>query len=357
MAAKASSCFCCTDFMLYLSGCHVFNETTRQKVISHLMLLLTVVKLGICFRIEFTAIADHFTVLSLADIAFNLSSLLVIVNLVLKRKSYKRFVKRVARLLSPAEQENVRVFGRNYSLICIAYYAAFCACLLPFLYRGVNWVYARIFVPMDNKSNVLWGIAVFAYLQELTLTTLWMPIAANVYLTTHLMKHKLSLSCLRRVMTVSSDADRFALLTLMTDVQSQFTDTFSNIPLFILTANFFEASGYILFQLINTQISLTLRAQMIGLALTFLSNAFAVCVIASHRHEELEKVRDQVIRWIEGQSLKTLDDGLLIQCVTRCVQPDSVWKIFPLENSLVPAYMGHMVTFSVLFIQMVPKSV
>ena len=98
-----------------------------------------------------------------------------------------------------------------------------------------------------------------------------------------------------------------------------------------------------------------LRLQILGLMLTSLSNALLICVVVCRRKERLDSMRNQLIRWIESKREKTLDDGLLVQSLHRSVTSDTVWHTFELDRSLIAPYFGHLLSFSVLFNQLIPR--
>lgn len=350
---RSMDCFYWTDFLLSPSGCRLFNKSAWQKVVCHVLLIVAAVRIAISFKLEMDAIFETFNTYSLADITYWASCIAFFCNFLIKRRSYRSFITHLVSQLKIDEMKVIETSSKKNLILFLIHYVLILTSLAPFLFRS-NWVLRRIFVSIDNQSKVLLVIAILQYLYELMLVCTWMTIGTCLYLITHLMKHQFSVRCLNLVMSRNSDLERFALMSRMTQVGREFTDTFSNIPFFILVANFFEASGYLLVQM-QSSLPLLHRCQMMLFSFIFLSNVIIICLTISKRYEELERVRDQVIRAIESKSVKTLNDGLLIQSIQRSVTPETAWKMFEINKSMVASYLGQLLTFSVLFNQMIPS--
>jgi hypothetical protein len=310
--------------------------------------------MGISFCLEMAILFESFNTGNLADITYWISGMTFTVNLLIKRSAYRRFITRVTMQLRIKDRDQIQSFSQRNVLIFLIYFVMFLVTVAPFYWRPERWPLKRIFIDQNSKSQVLFGLGILSHMHEVSLMCMWMTVGMCLYLTAHLMKHKFSIRCLKILTLLTNDQDRFVAMSVMTDVVNQFAETFSNIPFFILTANFFEASGYLLAQIGHVELQLLHRLQMISLALTFLSTVIIICMTVAKRHEELEGVRDQVIRWIESKNVKTLNDSLLIQCVQRSVKPDTAWKMFTIDKSMVAAYLGQLLAFSVLFNQMMP---
>jgi hypothetical protein len=179
-----------------------------------------------------------------------------------------------------------------------------------------------------------------------------------LYTMAHMMKHRLHLKSLSQIHhDPHGRADGISIMQRVARVDRQFTATFSVFPFLILATNFFLSSGYLIGQFEPTleRAKAIDRYQLVVLALSFLSVPIVLVSIIARRRQQLSKVRYSLIDCLHVQENKSQEDVNLIETILRSMEKDSVLRMTWIDWPLVTAYLGSLLSFSVLFTQLVPK--
>lgn len=360
-ASGKTSCIFWTEAML--TPCGLRRDTSTScvalKLFNYFLMVNALFRTGVASYMDLVGIINAFSVYKFADAAFWLFVWLWHLTMIMKRKEHAIFLRQASSLLPLDEEEIIRSTSRRFALLCAIYYVLHLLWAVPFLDPNRTWVMKRIFVNLPIRPAPLIALGNVVLLYEIYVTALWMAMTMMLYMVAHSIKHLIRLQSLRVLFQSHGPRKGVRIMHKVEWMDQQFTSAFSIFPFLILAANFFQAAGYLLNQLDKkagrkNQID---RIQLIGLSMTFLSVPVVLVSIVSKRHAELSQLKSKPIDHLARQENKTHADVSLIEMVMRSMGKETAWKMIPIDWPLVTAYLGYLLSFSVLFHQLLPHIV
>jgi hypothetical protein len=295
-----------------------------------------------------------------SQIAFWLGIIAFITITHVKKKQIKRFITRISGQLSDHELAAVKSFSVRAVLFFSVQYCLIILCNVPFTphhlqYRIVHVVRTIFIYSHDEPSPFLILIATLVYLMESLITQCWMGHAVCLYSIVHHLKHRFILRQYNSVIKCGHPTFCITLIEHINAVNREFNRIFSIFPFLMLTVNFFLANGFILSNIKGTAFTeIDLQIQTISKAIIYLIYIVFLVMIVSHRHQEVERKAREIVIAIGKKHHVMIQDVNLIKEIERSVTKEKVWAIdCDIQQSLLISFIGHMVTFSALFYQMI----
>ena len=277
-----------------------------------------------------------------------------------RRPRFRRFFREALNLLPKHQLEFMSALSKQNCWLFLVYLMANLLCGIPLTAGSERWKYVllQVFMRENNFTNRLIAGTLYAY--EIVTLTMWIVVAFCLYNWAHVIKHRLCMCLLDTIQAILIKGDTLTALEkatevikLMRIVQSKFDQSFSLIAFLIFSCNFFQAPGYLIGQFtIGAGSDLVSKLQTIGFSFLYLSVALILVTTVNTRHNELMDRVGELMD--ELAKCGNQHASLIATRIETCVSKETAWGIFTIDKSLIGTYAGHLLTFSVMFFQMIP---
>ena len=357
---RKTACLFWMEAILFLTGLRLNpTQSVTIKLINYGFLFLALLRTTVASYEDMKVIVmKGFTVYKFADIAYWFFVWIWFLSMIKKQREHRNFFKQTMHLLPREELDCLNRESRVSALRVAGYFLVIILCVLPILSPNRTWILNRIFVYSPKRSVTQITLANIAHAYEAYVAALWMPTCMTLYSMAHLIKHRLRIQSLKLIFHLRGHQSGINIMHRMSEVDRQFTSAFSIYPYLILAAIFFQTAGYLLNQLDSSsgQQNPIDRIQLIVLSVTYLTVLIVLVSIVTSRRTELSKLKYKLIDHLQQQENKRHVDVILIETILRSMGKETAWNMFPIDWSLVSAYLGYLLSFSVLFHQLLPHA-
>ncbi|KAI1303027.1 hypothetical protein HDE_02480 [Halotydeus destructor] len=345
------------DIMLMTVGAKLYLSNSKLKLCNALMMTVFYGIFMYVYLSGNTFSSDESTAFGQLGIWCNLAMPFVTqVMYLTKRKSIKDLLSKISGRLTLQDEIKIRTLSRRF----LVTYISSCLC------SGGTFVYLVLYEPVTFSriirywTNVSpecqsWYHAVYASVPQITLCCIFIPssfmISAMLYLVILLSLTKLEENLILTTQTLECYEKSIEQQLDLNCLKSQFNDSVNTFPLLWFSSLFMQSSGLILYLRDGTIGIFALWRIACFIVHLFITTVLLVNVILAQRRT---KARQK--RILDNLPVDKMDVQLFahqtkfVRVISERIEYDAI--LFKLDESVILAFAGALVTFTVMFTQL-----
>jgi hypothetical protein len=354
------------NFILAIPGHQLLIKNIPQAVIRYVLLFLCFSRLitSVAIDTRRAIVSEEVTLYHFSDISLSLFTILFHIMMLVKRSEITKFLTAVLWQVDQTASSRLRrVTWTSVLFYWLSWLLQGCitVCIDERLGACI-WKTEHLF---EFNRNVTAATAIashIVYLYEAAISANWMLIGFACYNFCHVIKDEVIrkkyeslVHILRRNQGKVTESEYVVVNSIMT-INDLFDQAFCFIPFLVLAANFMQTSGYLLYQVYTTtHLSTFFRVVSVGISLSYTSVSVAMCFTSSPAAATI-RAGMRVAQLLEREDMSQYAFRFQALVEKAIKHKNSGW-LFELENKTLLSYAGHIMSFAIIFLQLMPSNV
>ena len=350
------------NFVLALAGHQISPRKKWQQIMRPILFLFAILRMVTVLITDLMRFAtyDKITMFHVSDTLFTASTIMFHLSAGLKQSSISRFITKHESLMTHEHKDRLEVVGKRnlafYCLFFVTQYLISICCKEPF--GACDWKAGHIFMSSHGITLPQAIVINAAFVYECLVYQCWMAMSFCLYnycLTVkqeaiHCKLNHVYFSIMNR--DPGSSRHLSIVIKFMQTIQGDFDACFSIFPFLVFATNFMQTSGYLLFMLNASNKDIMFKIGQVMFSLSLLTVSL---LLSSTAHSQENKEVAERIHQILDKPCMTAYDSGIINSIDKIVdRSESAW-LFELDKRMVLPFFGHVISFSVLFMQLMPS--
>ena len=355
------------DNLLYVTGFNIIpNVTLRGKIMTILLSSFAIFTVSSAGLIDIKEAVKYFDMVGVGSIVFWLWCYSYYVMILMKRGQMRKFLHTTSSFLNSKSKQELKSLAKIMSVIIILF---FLFQILDYHNVSVDWIqwswklkrfaFGAFDDGKDRKvASVPMIFAIIIIDVPIVYLGNWVTFVLSFYVFTQRMvilsvRDQMQNLVAKYSRGVSISSNDFRLLNRLAKTCSSFDQIFSVFPFLILGRNFCTFSSFFLYQVTQpTSLGLETSIRIILMEMANLLLSFYFVLHVNRNNNRLTVICQETVLCINQNNNISVRDILLVQEIRHVSQwkPTALSMIY-LDNTLIPAFAGAVLSFSVLFMQ------
>ena len=279
-----------------------------------------------------------------------------------KKSKMFKFVNRLDKLINRDQRNDLKRLSKRMVVLIVSFILFSSLVLFPYTQSIDEWhgklrkiafgVFGRI-DPQTASYGIMIPVVLFNSITHLLMSTPAFTLAIYVYF--HRFVIHAFVNYFDQFLAKHSkrgginNHESYASLKYLTKISSVFEQLFSFFPCLSLTTSLFLSSSYILLQLKEQEQGRTSAIGIILFQVARLLMPIILILMVSRNHDLLGAAAEKTVLVINQSDNR--DNWLMKEIRRVCKWKATVFFMIDLDRSLIPAFCGALLSFSVLFLE------
>ena len=355
------------DNLLYVTGFNILpNVTRRGKIVTIVLSSFAIFTVSSASFMDVKEAVEEINLVGVGSIVFWISSYSYYVLILMKRRQMRKFLHTTSSFLSSKSKQELKSLAKIMSVITILF---FLFQMLSYHNVSVDWIQwvwklrRFAFGAFDDGKDrkVASPPMIFAIIiihVPIVYLGNWITFVLSFYVFTQ----RMVILCVRDRMQnlvakysrgVSISSNDFMLLNRLAKTCSSFDQIFSVFPFLILTKNFLTFSSFFLYEVMQpTSLGLESSIRIILMQTANLLLSLYLVLHVNRNNDRLTVICQETVLCInQNNNISNRHISLIQEIRHVCQWKPTALSMIYLDNTLIPAFAGAVLSFSVLFLQ------
>ena len=352
------------NFVLALAGHQISAGKKWQQIMRSILLLLCLIRVltvMITDLTRYTALNKPITMFHISDTMFTVCTLTFHLSTGLKHSSISEFITKYRPLMTHEYKDRLEAVGRrNLAFFCLFFVAQYLNSVCYHQPFGVcRWKASHVFIFPDSINQLEAIVIHTAMLYECLVYQCWMAMSFCLFNYCLTVKQEVIRCKLNHLHGLILNRDSGSLqhlespaIAFMRTIQDEFDSSFSIFPFLVFAANFLQTSGYLLFLMDSTIMDVNYKIFQVMASLSYLTVSLLMSMTALPGKNKT--VAKRIIQVLDKTYMTTYDASIISSINEIVDRKESAW-LFELDSRMILPFVGHVITFSVVFMQLMPS--